>query len=212
MKPTNQRAFLLIPIIAIVILTVIAVFSSPARGEDPNGDLPPDRQTDIALEQQRRATGVYLNNQPGVPTARKRPSPSPFTPVPDVVETLVPGGAIDPGGGYVQFMQSGIEIQNSWWETTDDYVIRVYAGGYSQDLIDILKNEGISVRGDPSQGVVAEDVWTKDYQLTDKGKMFLTPTNNGSVRVIDAKGEILYLQADDGTNFTFDVSKGEFTQ
>ena len=59
---------------------------------------------------------------------------------------------------------------------------------------------------DPSQGAVM----VTPVAAGQRGGRYLTPTKHGAVRVVDAVGEVLELEAEDGTTFYFDVPSRKF--
>lgn len=86
--------------------------------------------------------------------------------------------------------------QNAWWSPVGSEAITAWAG---------------AVTGDPPQGVVV----VMSQPLNDPTQTgpttlheYVTPTRDGSVRIVSAQGTTLTLVAADGTTFAFDAATG----
>lgn len=199
MKSLRTRIVLVLGLAGLVAMVAIASLFNQVSGQEPNPGFPPRKLTSIAYEEQVRATAQFINSQPGVPKHRPTREPVPETPPVLMNDTPVPGGTITEADEI--FRNLGIHAQNSWYTRRGNTVTRVYAGAITFDPTTEWPVE--------PKGILFEKQWTDD-QLTNQGQIFHTPTNGGAVRIIDANGENLYLQAEDGATFTFNIATGEF--
>jgi hypothetical protein len=90
-------------------------------------------------------------------------------------------------------------VENVWIEGSGSSQITVVAGA--------LRAERDNGRLDLSQGFV--EVRARTGTTHPSGR-FLTPLAVGPVRIVDAVGEVLTLQASNGTQFYFDVASGRY--
>jgi hypothetical protein len=136
-----------------------------------------------------------------IPSAtRYWPYPTPtldFIPTdwPPAVPYQAAGAGFILTGAQLGMSSGDFKDTNMWLELLPDRTIRVFAGG-----------DGYI--GDPTQGLLVISVKTPAPHRVLIGSIetYRTPTEAGPVTVIDAVGERLTLQADDGTTFYFDVA------
>jgi hypothetical protein len=95
----------------------------------------------------------------------------------------------------VDLPRTEYRILNAWQETINGRYVLVFAGYLTRD---------------PTQGVlyIVRQV-PPDSKGPDSG-IYLTPQKNGGVRITDARGFRLVLQAEDGAQFYFDVPADAF--
>lgn len=128
------------------------------------------------------------------PPAYSIPNATPVSwPTPPVPMRTAGAGVLDDEAGGGEYSQQ-IRMVNAWWENLPGQrslvVIAGTAGG----------------EGDVPQGailVVLQDITT--HTKIGDPTIYLAPTNNRYVRVIDAVGERLTLRSEDGTLFYFNL-------
>jgi len=84
----------------------------------------------------------------------------------------------------------GMTIVNTWFENAGDRTFQIFAGA---DL------------SDPSQGLLYVGERLLDFRELPDGGYYTPPTKEGALRIVDAQGERLILQSENGTTFYFDV-------
>jgi hypothetical protein len=156
-------------------------------------DYPPIKQT---REAEERQTGEAWALTP-FPTGT-------IWDFPIVTWTAIPDEAVDKfpvtpaGDGNIIYRGAdtaigrilGIAVVNRWVEEASDRTFDVLAGA---DMLD------------GTQGMVFVVESLPDGTDLSDGGYYLTPIKAGPVRVVDAQGERLILNAEDGTTFYFDV-------
>jgi len=146
------------------------------------------------MEQRLAAAATEVARTPVHPGAGLEPTPAP-QPSPWSTDPHRAAGA----GTIVEDGQAPATPrtfmgQNHWYERLPDRIISVYAG-----------SEGSG--GDRTQGLLMVIVRAPDETRSlERGQLYSTPIKAGPVRITDAVGERLTLQADDGTHFYFDVA------
>ena len=151
---------------------------------------------------------VQYYNHPVVnsPAALLRPIGTPYVCNPQAYRHGRPlgGGELTDEGSTGFGM--GYKLLNSWLRIDQGNAVIVYAG---------TRRAGPAAQ-DYSQGVVIVQEY-RDFPCRDNHGWttgsptdYLTPGRNGEVRIIDAVGETLKLQAEDGTLFYFDVATRQY--
>ncbi|MGI8551260.1 MAG: hypothetical protein ACR2PL_10830 [Dehalococcoidia bacterium] len=67
-----------------------------------------------------------------------------------------------------------------------------------------------SFKSDPSQGILYLRMQPRDGHIGSGAGPFLTPVKAGAIHVVQVSGNLVELQAEDGTTFYFDVSSRQF--
>jgi hypothetical protein len=112
------------------------------------------------------------------------------------------GTIVDYGGGR---FPSSLVFKNEWNEKLTDRLIRVYALTEMAD-----PQTGLELPR-PWQGVLWVDVVTLDESgHLDGGGIYKTPTKAGVIQIVDAVGQRLVVQTDNGTTFYFDIPSRRF--
>ncbi len=190
--------------IVIVVGTAVAVAAAvlvlrsggdPVRSDYPYPTLPPEKQAIADREEKLRLDALAA---PIPPAFAKGPPPTrqpPSSPLPDNILRIPAGAGTIVEEGLAPFPSSAYLFQNSWHEAQGDQTIIVYAGVEAHD-----RSQGLAV--------VLVDL---DYKpVPGAGGFYLTPSKSGSVRIVDAQGLLLPLDAKDGTRFLFDVASRQF--
>ena len=157
--------------------------------------LPTGEKRDMAIAAERTRLAALKTPQPaGVSKPIPTDSPIQLADIPSRpagAGTIVESGQAPFPAYYV--------FQNMWYMKKGDRVIRVYAGAQ---------------RGDPQQGGKTLDKpWPGVLMIiASPGEevQYLTPVKAGVVKIVDAVGERLVLNAEDGRAFYFDVPGRQF--
>lgn len=160
------------------------------------GPLPWPLATMTAVEVGRATRQASYNVTP-VPPNPHAPTPTEFSAAP-TAPLPFPHRAAGDGtiveNGQAPISSSIFRFQNYWYSESAGLTTTVYAGSEGQD---------------PEQGVVLVMVMpAADSQAMAAVR---TPTKAGAVRITDATGQILILQAANGQNFRFDVASRAFS-
>jgi len=169
------------------------VFSAEDTPTPYPADYPPEKQT---LEAEARQTGEAWALTP-FPTGTIWYFPL-VTETPNPNQTVFTFPVTPAGDGEIVYRPAdsavgrilGIKVVNRWFEVASDRHFEVLAGA------DTL---------DESQGMVYVLEFLPNGTELDDGGYYFTPLKAGPVGVVDAQGERLILQAEDGTTFYFDV-------
>lgn len=199
-----HRKVALLGLLALIILGVTfaqlvsrfkEVFSAGDTPTPYPSDYPPEKQT---LEAEERQTYEALALTPFptgtiwyFPIVTETPIPN-ETPITFPVTPAGDGNIIYRGADTAIGRILGITVVNRWYEEASGRIFNVLAGARMLD-----ETQGMVF-------VVESLPEPDDTELSDGGSYY-TPIKVGPVRVVDAQGERLILQAEDGTTFYFDV-------
>jgi len=161
-----------------------AVDESPIPSSLNESRLPPEKQAIIDAEAARRSEAASLPTAP----YRGPPTPAPYTPVPPS-GTAAGDGVLIPSG-QAPFSSMAYLFENSWRASVGSETVIVYAGAATQD-----RNQGVVL--------VAVQDSNGNFIPAQTGR-YETPGKVGSVRIVDAEGTTVVLQAADGTTYRFD--------
>lgn len=152
--------------------------------------LPPEKQAPLQRDFEARLRALNSTPLPGAtkPMPTLEPGKTPYASIP---QKPAGSGAIVEDGPP-PFCGTCFVMTNMWYEIVSGKNIRVYAGA-------LPDNPGVSSQP-ASQGMVI--VWGEGN--------YPTPIKVGPVRVVDARGERLILQSENGTTFYFDVPARRF--
>lgn len=172
--------------------TMVAAVTTTLPTASPRPGWPPDKS---AGDQRNDASARALHTISaayGIPTVpRDTPVPE-TTPYTVAVETRVAGaGILVPLSCNSELLYKAYVISyNKWGERVGDHNILVCAGNKPMD-----QSQGaiLVVAVSPSAGIVGGP------------DVYYTPTQDGWLKIVDAVGERLTLQSNNGTLFYFDV-------
>ena len=174
---------------------VFAALIALAIGASPPGTLPPVKQTlEASIEQTRVAASLKPQPPPG-------PSPVPAADTPAPIPRR-PAGAGNIVTDFVPPFPAMTHIITSmWYAETGDTRLIVYAGA-------LRDNPGAEASA--SQGVVIVVVQTLQGTGLPGGGTYPAPGKSGPLRIVDANGERLALQSENGATLYFDVPTHQF--
>lgn len=158
-----------------------------ARGDEWSDSRLPPEKLEIIERQARFTAGEF--DKPGPPLDKQ---------VPELVSTPEPWpqGIIE--DGQSPFLSGTYSFRNRWQWDIDGGHFRVYAGAEGRF-------------GDPSQGVVVVIVNAGDFSaVAGASGSYEAPAKSGALRIVSAEGEVLTLQAEDGSKLLFDVASRRF--
>lgn len=177
-----------------VLLTPFASGQRQTIWEYPT-NLPPPKLTLAAHEKQLRDQAMQTPEFPRQfkPEVRyPEGEPTGFSPIP----SHPAGAGIIVDSGLAPFPSMEYTFENQWYEDKPDREIEVYAGADSDN---------------PDQGlVVVVEIDSVGNPLPGSSGAFLTPQQLGSVHVIQADGERLFVQSIRGPRFIFNVATLSF--
>lgn len=180
-------------IITGIILTGVVVVVRSAPPVAPG--YPPVKQTYEAGVEQTR---IAANNRPQPPPG---PTPVPITPTPATI------GRQPAGAGFIvddftpPFPAMSHIITSMWYQESANQRIIVYAGA-------LRDNPGVSSQA--TQSVVIVELQTLDGKNLPGGGTYLAPQKAGAMKIVNAQGTRLILQAETGAMFYFDVMTRQF--
>jgi hypothetical protein len=190
MKRSIQISALLVVALAIILLAVVAQ-SAPAAPS-----YPPVKQTFEASGTQTRSAAQ----------AQPLPPPRTLTPLANA-PTLAPVPRAIAGNGWIvddftpPFPAMSHVIRNLWYTENGTQRTLVYAGA--------LRDEP-SLAANASHSVVIVQIENAVTGQPIRANTILAPTAAGALRIVNAVGARLVLQADNGATFYFDVSAEKF--
>ncbi len=189
----NQKRFLFAFLTATIIFATLIALAISAS---PPGTYPPAKQT---LEASAEQTRVAASSKPQPPPG---PSPVPATSAPASIPRH-PAGTGNIVTDFVPpFPAMSHVITSMWYEDIGVTRIIVYAGA-------LRDNPGADASA--SRGVVIVVVQTMEGAALPGGGTYLAPAKTGPLHIVDANGERLVLQSDNGAMLYFDVSTRQFT-
>ncbi len=202
MPITASKKSALVFLVGLATVLVLGILLAPlALGQKPNiwqwpKNMPPAKLTLVAHEEQLRAQAFQTpESERNKYKSKPIPTAPEHTPNP---ESVVPhrhaGAGIIYENGLSRY-PSYYLFENVWVENKANKIIEVYAG---------------KITDDPAQGLVIVDELNPDSSPLPGGGVYVSPEKHGSVHIIDATGERLVLQAQDGTTFIFDVAALKF--
>jgi hypothetical protein len=165
--------------------------------------LPSDQQAMVQHEYQKCLEAVKT------PPSLRESKPLPATPKPIKYESSL----IRRKAGFGTIVETGFSpfplyylIKNQWYSDQTGKRISVYAGALRGD-----PSLGGKSLGKPLPGLLIVEVDEPGGKIfADERGEYWTPEKVGPVRIVDAEGMNIYLAAEDGTNFIFDVSTRQF--
>jgi hypothetical protein len=177
----------------VVLRAMIASSTAPSLGLPTSSPLPTPT---IPIEETPPVTLILKPTPTGIEFAT--PEPLVFVPAQD----STPAGAGEITRLAPPFSGNQYHIENTWYEIGDGGTKRTNA------YVGSVSGPGGQYT---EQGVVVIWVWQvieennrKDIRIVNT-RSYPTPTQSGSVHIIDAVGERLVLQSTNGTTFYFDV-------
>jgi hypothetical protein len=165
----------------------------PANRPDTYGKLPADKRAVLDRENKLRNQALshpYSERTPGAKDTLDRLTLT--SRLSSEVHPLAHGLLVDIGCDQM-YPSADFSGTNQWGAPEDDHSVVVCAG---------------ALRSDAAQGVVLVSLWDQEgNQRLKSGRAgkFLTPRRDGPATIIAALGEVLTLQAKDGTLFYFDA-------
>jgi len=163
--------------------------TSPA----PTGSiLPSDKQARLDYMASLQAlASAAPSKDPDAGRATLPPGESPFSTYAQVAagDGFIVQSNLGPPG------QRDAMFTNDWYEMTDDGITEVYAGGSASS---------------PEIGLLDVVSWRGDHEEIIHAGTYETPTNHGALTIIGASGDVLNVQATDGTTFEFSVETLSF--
>lgn len=130
---------------------------------------------------------------------------TPFSPanVPDSWQVAGDGFIGEPYNNAL--LPSRYQVKNVWFTDLEDKRLSVIAGALISD-----PKSGLRLV-QPWPGLVVIFMWDRNGNfLKDERGEYFTPIRVGAVQIVDAIGMKLYLVAEDGTAFVFDVATREY--
>jgi hypothetical protein len=168
----------------------LAVRLDPLNSPDVYKELSADKRAEQdRLNQRRRSAATRAAAPPAPLDALTLAGTGPVSPAAPITSRIVDTGCDE-------VLRGALLGSNRWVEHTPDHSLLVCAGASSVD------------RG---QGVVVISRWNADGTAPLSAAMqpnpstYPSPTRSGSLTVAEALGEVLTLQAKDGTVFYFDA-------
>jgi hypothetical protein len=176
-----------------IILTGIVVVVRSAPPVAPG--YPPVKQTYEASVEQTRITA---SNRPQPPPGA---SPIPRTPTPATIGRQPAGAGFIVDDFVPPFAAMSHVITSMWYQESATQRTVVYAGA-------LRDNPGVSPQA--TQSVVIVEVQTLDGKNLPGGGTYLAPQKVGALKIVNAQGARLILQAETGATFYFDVAARQF--
>jgi hypothetical protein len=96
-------------------------------------------------------------------------------------------------GSEGRFHSAEALIENHWQDLLEGKYVQVYAGASASD---------------PQQGLIYRLVTSADRTDT-QIDTYITPEKNGSLRIESKAGHFIFLSAQDGSLYSFDINSGE---
>jgi hypothetical protein len=176
-------------VVALILMIIIGVLATlQGASSDPDTD-----PLAAVLQQERdRRDDALARGTP--PPFFRGPPPTPWTPAPLVTGIFDIDQPILPGAITVYL--------NGWRGVVDGNYIETYAGGFKENLQELV---GPEVEYGSDDGIVMVEVSSLTRERIPGGGSYLAPGSPGRLEIVEEKNGILSLTSDSGTRFLFDV-------